>query len=139
MSTECLVQFDEEGKAIKILKREDIAGQPNVELCVVYTHEEDFINNRVQSNCSQVAQFAGKLIGDLGLRIPHPEFYPDEYAKFEKEWAEFTKHAKDHLRIIELLKRGFGCIYDILDSNQPVDTGPLDGVADDLRKLGVLK
>jgi len=139
MSHEIFVQFNEEGEPERFLTHDQIAGLPRVVLCNVYTHEEDCDMQRVCHNNFAISKFAGQLIRQLGFRIPHPEFYPDEYAKFEKDWAEFTKHAKDHLRIIELLKRGFGCIYDILAPDKTGSIELLDGVADDLRDLGVLK
>jgi len=140
MSEEILVQFDKDNKPIRIVEFNTNLGiAENVMLCVLYDHNEDVDNKRVGNNNFQTARFAGQLIRELGFTIPHPEFYPDEYTKFEEDWKEFTEFAKEHRRIIELLRRGFSCIYDILDPNKADSIELLDGVADDLKKLGVLK
>ena len=103
MSTECFIQFNEEGEPERFLTLEQAQNFPRGELCHVYTQDEYVDMMRVGNNNFQTAKFAGKLIRDLGFTIPHPEFYPDEYQKFGEDWTEFTKHAKDHRLIIELL------------------------------------
>ena len=128
MSTECFVQFNKEGEPKYILTHDQIKGQPRVELCHIYTHDDHCDMMRVGGNNETTARFAGKLIGDLGFRIPHPEFYPDEYEKFEEDWAEFIKTAKDHQMIIRLL---VGLIHSTL-------TDARDEARTELKKLGVI-
>ncbi len=142
MSIEIFVEFDGD-EPIKIIHHNDVNDKSI--LCTLYTHDENVHMLRVGTNNYHTARFAGKLIGELGFRIPHPEFYPDEYAKFEKDWAEFTKHAKDHPKIIEWFKRYSEMLArysDILlgsDSNEAECISGFEGAREELKKLGVLK
>lgn len=145
MSTEVFIQFNEEGEPDHIIPHGMIIAQPRVELCHVYTQDEYIHMMRVGGNNEAVARFAGKLIGDLGFRIPHPEFYPDEYTKFEEDWKAFTEFAKNHKRIMELQDRQALLLQEridyLLDNEIPFDLEEwaklLDGNIEDLRKLGV--
>ena len=142
MSKEVFVEFDGD-EPIKIIDYDKVDDKSV--LCTLYTHDENVHMLRVGTNNYHTARFAGKLIGDLGFRIPHPEFYPDEYSKFEKDWAEFTKHAKDHRKIMEHQDRQALLLQELIDHllDSTIDLEEwsilLDGNIEDLRKLGVYK
>lgn len=143
---EILVQFDKDGKPIRFVEfNENLNFSESVMLCALYTHDEDIHQKRVGNNNYQTARFAGQLIRELGFTIPHPEFYPDEYSKFEENWKEFTEFAKNHKRIMELQDRQALLLQERIDHLMGADNPfhleewsmLLDGNIEDLRKLGV--